>query len=104
MDIKYRKVVINIYIIERITYKDDTERRDNIYSARKGCIGKLYDIIVGQVLWFEYIYNNERNDKKGYLKTSVVESFVEDSDKIIVETLNSVYYFKKLLSRNPLSL
>lgn len=85
-----------MYQIERITYKDDTERRDNTYSARKGCTGNLCDIIIGQVLWFEYLYDNEGNDKNGYFKTNMVESFIEDDDKIIVETLNSVYYFSKI--------
>ena len=85
-----------MYRIERITYKDDSERMDNTYQARKGCIGNLNPISLGRVLWFDYIFDNEGNDKKGYLKTSMVESCTEYDDKVIVETLNSIYYFTKV--------
>lgn len=87
-----------MYRIERITYKDDTERRDNTYSARKGCIGNISKIITGQLLWFDYEKDNQGNNKKGCLRTSVVVDFVEDGDLVIVETMNSVYYFKKIIN------
>ena len=85
-----------MYKIEKITYKDGTERNDGRYSLRKGCIANLYDIIIGQVLWIEYLQDNQGNRKDGCLKTSIVKSFEEDWDLTIVETLNSIYYFRKI--------
>lgn len=86
-----------MYRIESITGKDGLERTDGRYPLRKGCIGNIYDVIIGQVLWFEYLADNEGNVKTGYLRTSMIESFVEDFDRLIIETLNSVYYFRKII-------
>lgn len=86
-----------MYKIEKITYKDGSEKLDDKSIIRKGSIGCLYDIIIGQSLWFEYLQDNQGNDKTGYLKTSMVESFEEDWDLTIVETLNSMYYFRKII-------
>ena len=85
-----------VHRIERITYKDDTERLDNIYSGSKGCVGNLAEPIIGQVLWFDYSKDNKGNSKSGYMKTSMVEHVDYEEDLVIVETLHSVYYFRKL--------
>lgn len=89
-----------MYRIEKITYKDGTEKLTTDYAARKYCVGEfMYELSVGKCLWFEYAYDNQGDEKIGKcLRTSQIESFADiDENNIIVETLNSVYYFKKVV-------
>lgn len=73
-------------------------RTDGRYPLRIGCIVKFYDNFrpqIGDVMILEYIYDNNGNEKGGYLITSTVYDMEEDGKEIVVETRNSVYIFEK---------
>ena len=82
--------------IKSITGKDGTERTDGRYPSRKGCIGKMYCMDFGIPMLFEYIKDNQGNEKSGYLRSSIVEDYelLEDENELIVYTMNSIYYFE----------
>ena len=82
--------------IKSITGKDGNERTDGRYPLRKDCIGKMYFLELGNVMIFEYIKDNQGNEKSGYLRSSIVEDYQLFENGIIVYTVNSVYYFEKL--------
>lgn len=82
--------------IKSITGKDGNERTDGRYPLRKGCIGKMYFLELGDVMIFEYIKDNQGNEKSGYLRTSIVEDYESFENGITVYTMNSVYYFEKI--------
>jgi hypothetical protein len=83
-----------MYRIEMITGTDGNERTDGRYTLRKGCVGKMYLLDIGQVMIFEYIKDNQGNEKSGYLRTSIVEDYNLYENGVTVYTMNSVYYFK----------
>lgn len=83
-----------MYRIESITGEDGLERTDGRYPLRKGCIGKMYLLDCGKPMIFEYIKNNQGNNKSGYLRTSVVDDYELYDNGATVYTMNSVYYFK----------
>jgi len=85
-----------MYIIKSITGKNGLERTDGRYPLRKGCTGNIYYLNSGDVVIFEYIKDNEGNDKSGYLRTSTVDDYEEYENGVIVYTLNSVYYLQKV--------
>lgn len=80
--------------IKSITNKDGSERTDGRYPLRKGCIGKMYFLELGNVMIFEYIKDNQGNEKSGYLRSSIVEDYQLFENGITVYTMNSVYYFE----------
>lgn len=80
--------------IKSITNKDGSERTDGRYPLRKGCIGKMYFLELGNVMIFEYTEDNQGNEKSGYLRSSIVEDYQLFENGIIVYTMNSVYYFE----------
>ena len=82
--------------IKSITGKDGNERTDGRYPLRKGCIGKMYYLDFGIPILFEYIKDNQGNEKSGYLRSSIVEDYklLEDENELIVYTMNSIYYFE----------
>lgn len=82
--------------IKSITGKDGNERTDGRYPLRKGCIGKMYFLELGDVMIFEYIKDNQGNEKSGYLRSSIVEDYNLYENGITVYTMNSVYYFEKV--------
>ena len=82
--------------IKSITGKDGSERTDGRYPLRKGCIGKMYYLDFGIPMLFEYIKDNQGNEKSGYLRSSIVEDYQLFENELIVYTMNSVYYFEKL--------
>lgn len=82
-------------IIKSITNKDGSERTDGRYPLRKGCIGKMYFLELGDVMIFEYIKDNQGNEKSGCLRSSIVEDYQLFEKGITVYTMNSVYYFNK---------
>lgn len=84
--------------IKSITNKDGSERTDDRYPLRKGCMGKMYFLELGVPMLFEYTEDNQGNEKSGYLRSSIVENYKlsEDENELIVYTMNSVYYFEKV--------
>ena len=80
--------------IKSITNKDGSERTDGRYPLRKGCIGKMYFLELGNVMIFEYIKDNQGNEKSGYLRSSIVEDYELFEKGVTVYTMNSVYYFE----------
>ena len=82
--------------IKSITNKEGSERTDGRYPLRKGCIGKMYFLELGNAMVFEYIKDNQGNEKSGYLRSSIVEDYQLFENGITVYTMNSVYYFEKL--------
>ena len=80
--------------IKSITGKDGNERTDGRYPLRKGCIGKMYYLDFGIPMLFEYIKDNQGNEKSGYLRSSIVENYQLFENGIIVHTMNSIYYFE----------
>lgn len=84
--------------IKSITDKDGSERTDGKYPSRKGCIGEMYFLELSNVMIFEYIKDNQGNEKSGYLRSSIVKDYKlsEDENELIVYTMNSVYYFEKV--------
>ena len=82
--------------IKSITNKEGSERTDGRYPLRKGCIGKMYFLELGNVMIFEYAEDNQGNEKSGYLRSSIVEDYQLFENGITVYTMNSVYYFEKL--------
>ena len=86
---------INMYKIDMITGINGNERLDGRYPLRKGCIGNIIHLEAGEVMMFEYIKDNEGNDKTGYLRTSLVSDYEEYENGITVYTMNSVYYLKE---------
>lgn len=82
--------------IKSITDKNGSERIDGRYPLRKGCIGKMYFLELGNVMIFEYKKDNQGNEKVGYLRSSIVEDYKLFENGITVYTMNSVYYFEKV--------
>lgn len=84
--------------IKNITYVETNETRtDGRYPIRIGSEVEFafYEPTVGDVMYLEYIKDNEGNPKEGMLRTSNVRSIEETESEIIVETKNSIYYFEK---------
>lgn len=84
------------YKIKSITGKDGNERTDGRYPLRIGCIGKVYFLEVGKVMVFEYLKDNQGNEKDGYLRTSTMENYERYENGMMVYTMNSVYYLEKI--------
>jgi hypothetical protein len=79
-----------------ITGKDDKTRTDGRYPLRIGSKVKFaYCLTKGACMLLDYIEDNQGNPKSGHLRTSIVESFKETENEIVVTTRNSIYYFKK---------
>ena len=85
-----------MYKIEKITTKDGKERTDGRYPLRKGCICSLYALKEGNSMVVTYVKDNQGKDKSGYLKTSLVQSWDNYGEYLIVNTLNSVYHFRDI--------
>lgn len=84
-----------MYKIEKILGYDAQERVDGRYPLRKGCIGNIFHLKAGEVMVFDYIKDNEGNDKTGHMITSLVGDYGEYENGITVYTMNSIYYLKK---------
>lgn len=85
-----------MYRIEMITGTDGNERMDGRYPLRKRCTGNIYYLKAGNIMIFEYITDNEGNEKQGYLRTSIVDDYEDYGTGVTVYTMNSVYYLKKI--------
>ena len=85
-----------MYRIENITGKDGNERTDGRYPLRKGCIGNMYFLDLGNVMIFEYIKDNQGNEKSGYLRTSIVEDYENYDGYTVVYTMNCIYTLKDI--------
>jgi len=90
------KGVIKMFRIKSITNKEGKERTDGLYPLRKGCIGEMYYLDIGDVMYFKYIKNNRGEEKSGYIRSSIVEDYQLFENGITVYTMNSVYYFEKV--------
>ena len=71
-------------------------RTDGRYPLRIGSTVKFYvSPIVNNCAFLEYIADNQGNPKKGFLRTSIIQSLEEKEDKIILTTMNSIYILSK---------
>lgn len=79
----------------RYTETNDT-RTDGKYPSRIGCtVEFMFEPVVDDAMFLEYILDNQGNEKGGYIQTSRVEDIVETDAEIVVTTRNSVYYLEK---------
>ena len=88
-----------MYRITNVTDKEGNVKQefiDELKVVHPKLVGKILnkevlksDLFVG-CLHFEWA-----DDSNKMLKTSIVMDYVEDNDKIIVTTMNSVYTFEK---------
>jgi len=85
-----------MYRIESITGSDDNERTDGRYPLRKGCTVDIWYLNINEPMMLSYIKDNEGNEKRGYLRTSVIDDYEEYDNGVTVYTMNSVYYLKKI--------
>lgn len=87
-----------MFKITDIRHKETNETRtDGRYPLRIGSVINFYVIpTVGSCAFLDYVSDNEGNFKGGLLRTSVVESILEDSSELILTTHNSIYIFEKL--------
>lgn len=88
------------YLIENITDKIGHTRTDDLYPNRIGSIADFQGCPkVGHSLWFSYTkYKNNECVHSGITATSEV-TYVDENRMpgyVIVYTINSVFYFKKL--------
>lgn len=84
--------------IKNITYVETNETRtDGRYPIRIGSEVNFafYEPTIGNVMYLEYVKDNEGNPKEGLLRTSIVHDVIETETEIIVKTINSIYYFEK---------
>ena len=84
------------YKIKSITGKDGNERTDGRYPSRIGCIGRIYFLEIGKPMVFEYLKDNQGNEKCGYLRSSTIENYDSYENGTTVYTMNSVYYLEKV--------
>lgn len=83
--------------IKDIRYTETNETRtDGKYPQRIGCIVDfMFEPVVGEVMFLEYVLDNQGNEKGGCIRTSRVEDIVETDTEIIVITRNSIYHLEK---------
>lgn len=85
-----------MYQIVRITDRGGTAKAGAEYIARLGCIGdaKMED---GCVL-IHCCYDKRGEPCDRYIRTSLVQNWKKDKEggRVIVETMNSVYYLDQL--------
>ena len=84
--------------IKDITYvKTNETRTDGRYPIRIGSEVNFafYEPTIGDVMYLDYVKDNEGNPKEGLLRTSTVHDVTETETEIIVKTRNSIYYFEK---------
>lgn len=83
--------------IKDIRYTETNETRtDGKYPQRIGCtVEFMFEPAVDDVMFLEYVLDNQGNEKVGCIRTSRVEDIVETDTEIVVTTRNSVYYLEK---------
>lgn len=84
--------------IKNITHAETNETRtDGRYPIRIGSEVNFafYEPTVGDVMYLEYVKDNEGNPKEGVIRTSIVYDVKRIENEIIVKTKNSIYYFEK---------
>lgn len=83
--------------IKDIRYLETNETRtDSKYQSRIGCtVEFMFEPVVDDVMFLEYVLDNQGNEKAGCIRTSRVEDVVETDTEIVVTTKNSIYYFEK---------
>lgn len=84
--------------IKNITYVETNETRtDGRYPIRIGSEVNFafYEPTIGDVMYLEYIKDNEGNPKEGVLRTSMFYNINRTENEIVVKTKNSIYYFEK---------
>ena len=83
--------------IKDIRYTETNETRtDGKYPSRIGCtVEPMFEPTVDEVMFLEYILDNQGNEKGGCLRTSMVEDIAETDTEIVVTTRNSIYYLEK---------
>ena len=90
------KEIEDTYRIIKITDKEGNDKSDGRYPIRIGrlCKKPLKDDL--DRLFIYYLENADGSDYSGkVLRTSRIENISEIEDQMIVETINSIYYFKK---------
>lgn len=84
-----------LYRIKQILSVENNEpRTDGRYPLRVGCVGMVYALKPAMI--FEYLRDNQGNEKTGYLMTSRVEKSEENETELYVKTVNSIYILEKL--------
>lgn len=83
--------------IKDIRYTETNETRtDGKYPLRIGStVEFMFKPVVDDVMFLEYVMDNQGNPKNGCLRTSRVEDVVETDTEIVVTTRNSIYYLEK---------
>lgn len=83
--------------IKDIRLKRTSETRtDGRYPQRIGSNVEFYvQPSIGNVMILLYVADNQGNKKEGILRTSLIDSIIENKTEIIITTINSVYYFEK---------
>ena len=84
--------------IKNITYAETNETRtDGRYPIRIGSEVNFafYEPTVGDVMYLEYVKDNEGKPKEGVIRTSNICNIEETDNEIVIETRNSIYYFEK---------
>ena len=83
--------------IKDIRYTETNETRtDDRYPLRIGStVEFMFEPAVDDVMFLEYVLDNQGNPKSGYLRTSRVEDIVETDTEIVITTRNSIYYLEK---------
>lgn len=83
-----------MYQIVRITDQNGEPQTGSAYSARLGCMGdaKMED---GCVL-FHCCYDKRGEPCDRYIRTSLVQNWKKDKGRIVVETMNSIYYMDRV--------
>lgn len=84
--------------IKNITYVETNETRtDGRYPIRIGSEVNFafYEPFIGDVMYLEYVKDNEGNPKEGVIRTSIVYDVKRTENEIVVKTKNSIYYFEK---------
>lgn len=72
-------------------------RTDGRYPVRIGRTCYKPEPHVGYPLLINYITNADGSDYRGYtLRTSAVVNYLDDGNKLTVETRNSIYEFEKV--------
>ena len=83
--------------IKDIRYTETNETRtDGKYPLRIGStVEFMFEPVLDDVMFLEYVMDNQGNEKGGCLRTSRVEDIAETDTEIVVTTRNSIYYLEK---------
>ena len=88
-----------MYRITNVTDKEGNVKQefiDELKVVHPKLVGKILNKeVLKSDLFMDCLHFEWADDSNKMLKTSMVTDYVEDGDKIIVTTMNSVYTFEK---------